>query len=204
MLNAITWQTFVLILLAMLAAYYILSAVIFFYKDALIWIKSRSNGAPLFRKPADVPDANIISESDAASMMGAIQELPTPEAEVAYETVAADEVEFIADDDEIPETFLPLIQKASPTDNLLIGSVADLLQEIKTLFKMLQEYNSSKEEGCNLLQSLLTKYPHLLESTFKDSITEYVCDLSRSGLPFELQYQEVNILWEQQAVPIAA
>lgn len=204
MLHTITWQTFVLILLAMLAVYYILSVAVFFRKDALAWIKSRSNGAAPSRTPTEVSDTNIVSEPATTSMMGAIQELPMAEDEVEYETVAADEIEFIADENEIPETFFPLIQKASPTDNLLIGSVADLLQEIKTLFKMLQEYNSSREEGCNLLQSLLTKYPHLAESTFKDSITEYVCDLSRNGIPFELQYQEVNTLWEQQPVPIAA
>jgi hypothetical protein len=199
MLNSITWQSFSLILLAPIAVYYIVSVVIFYCADVRAYIISRISHPTISQRPQAASGDVVQPEFSFPDLMGnvktdvVIEEIPA--------SVSADEIFFEQDDDQIPEVFLPLIQKASANDSLLIGSVADLLHELKTLFKMLREYNSSKEEGCNLLSSLLTKYPHLSESSFKDSITEYTCDLFRKELSFELQYQEVTKLWRTESVP---
>lgn len=190
MLNSITWQSFGLILLAAIAVYYIVSIVIFYYGDV------RSYGKERFSRPAgNVEQSEFVFPTVMGNVKTDVVIDETPA------SVSADEIVFEQDDDQIPEVFLPLIQRASANDSLLIGSVADLLHELKTLFKMFREYNSSKEEGCNLLGSLLTKYPHLTESSFKDSITEYACDLSRKELSFELHYQEVAALWRSESAP---
>jgi hypothetical protein len=203
MLNSITWQTFAFILLAVIAGYYLISLIAFYRGEILTLVKGRvaqtssgSKSSPAKRPETDHPASTM------PSLMGDIQ--TDAQDDDVPESVSAEELEFTQGDGELPETFLPLLQKALPSDNLLIGSVADLLQELKTLFKMLHEYNSSKEEGFSLLQSLLTKYPHLAQSSFKDSITEYICDVSRKDLSFELYYQEVTTLWNYQSVEDAA
>jgi hypothetical protein len=199
MFNSITWQSFGLFLLAAVAGYYIVSIVFFYFGDLRSYIKVKISRLLTSSGTQTVSAGIEQTEFLFPALMGNVKTDividDTPE------SVSADEIVFEQDNDQIPEVFLPLIQKVSANDSLLIGSVADLLHELKTLFKMLREYNSSKEEGCNLLGSLLTKYPHLAESSFKDSITEYTCDLSRKELSFELRYQEVTILWRSESAP---
>ncbi|MCD9015223.1 hypothetical protein [Parachryseolinea silvisoli] len=203
MLNSITWQTFALILLALMAGYYLISVIVFYRGDLVALVKGRLSLPSGKSKLSQTNSLAVVSSTPSLpALMGDIQ-IEVAREEVP-ESIDSEDLLFETDENELPETFLPLLQKASPSDNLLIGSVADLLQELKTLFKMLQEYNSSKEEGCSLVQSLLTKYPHLAESSFKDSITEYICDVSRKDLSFELQYQDVTALWQYRTVEDSA
>lgn len=200
MLHSITWQSFILILLALIAGYYILSVVFFYRRDGIGLLKTCFSGSDRVKVGNLETEVGIPLEGKTMwDVMGAVSEDVFLRQDDP-ESVASEDLVFVDDPDSLPESFRPLLDAAAPADTLLIGSVADLLQEIKMLFKMLHEYNSPKDEGCSLLQSLLTKYPHLAESSFKDSITEYVCDLSRKNLPYELVFQEVTSFWQHLPV----
>ena len=53
-------------------------------------------------------------------------------------------------------------------DALLIGTVADLLKEVKTLVQVIVDCEGDKEESISMFQSLLSKYPQLTKTKFQD------------------------------------
>jgi hypothetical protein len=66
---------------------------------------------------------------------------------------------------------------------LLLGGLADFMQELKTLIQVTIESESDRETFLNLFQLLASKYGQLMDGSFSESICSYVTD---SDLPFKI------------------
>ncbi|SKC85152.1 hypothetical protein [Ohtaekwangia koreensis] len=186
MFTSITWEFFVTALVAAIGSYYGITTLLLYHREIIQWIKSSG------QQPVAQTESTGIAEPSHA-VMGGIQKESTQE---LRSSVAAAEEIYADTTDEEPETVTS--PEASSQDTLLIGSVADLLQEVKTLSQLLAEYKSDKAEGESLFRTLLLRYPHLRSTTYRDAINFYIVDAGRQQFSFDLSSSEVNAWWEEE------
>lgn len=119
--------------------------------------------------------------------MGKVQ--PEPVRPIRKQTVEADAflVEGSTDDEgEEPIT----------DTKILTGSVADLLQEIKTLGEMIAENHSPAEDGIPLFKSLLEHYPQVRDSPFREAVTIVIHTACKDTCQYQVELSEVKSWWD--------
>jgi hypothetical protein len=186
MFTSITWDFFLTALVAAIGSYYSITTVLLYHREIIQWIKSSG------QQPVAQRESTGMAEPSHA-VMGGIQKESTQE--LRSSAAAAEEIYADATDEE-PETVTS--PEALSQDSLLIGSVADLLQEVKTLSQLLADYKSDKAEGESLFRILLLRYPHLRSTTYREAINFYIVDASRNQFSFDLSSSEVNAWWEEE------
>jgi hypothetical protein len=188
MFSSITWEFFLTALMAAIGSYYGITTLLLYYREIIQWIKS--NG----QQPVVQAESTGAAKPSHA-VMGGIQKESTQELRSSVGT--AEEI-YAAPTSEEPETVTSPEAETSSHDSLLIGSVADLLQEVKTLSQLLAEYKSDKVEGESLFRTLLLRYPHLRSTTYRQAINFYIVDASLNQFSFDLSSSEVNAWWEEE------
>ncbi len=83
------------------------------------------------------------------------------------------------------------------TETLLIGSVADLLQEAKTLIQVIAENKPEKEQTIGMIQSLISRYSHLSETKFRSAINLFILDLIKEDLSIHMNPVDIDQLWNE-------
>ncbi len=81
------------------------------------------------------------------------------------------------------------------SDTLLIGSIADLLQEAKTLIQVIAENKPEKEQTIDMIQALLSRYSHLSETKFRSAINLIILDLIKEDLSIDTNPTDIDQLW---------
>ncbi len=185
MFNSISWQEFFLVIGFSAVAYYCLATLLLFRVEILSLFRGNFSKFGPAEDVSDVPD----SES---GIMGNVQEEPvSPRTSLD----SAREIEVFPSNDD-PETFSEVRQAPAAQDPaMLIGSVSDLLQEIKTLVELVVEYKSPKQEGISLFQTLLLRYPHLRDSIYQEPVNLYIYETAKSRFHFELELDEIRQWW---------
>lgn len=179
MLNSISWSVFLTAITLLIAVYYAVSSVLYY----------RHEISNLFRRK-NLPDSNIISNRVVADhpLMGTTK----PEAPkiIRKQSVSTEEL-----------LFAPPPIKETPTsdsDPIIIGTIADLLQESKDLAKSMAETTTSKEECASLFQALLERYPQLNNSTYKDAISISLFHTCKTELGISCTLEEISSWWPNQ------
>lgn len=188
MFNSITWEFFTSAIVIIVTGYYVITTLLLYSKELIDWVKSRS-GNPVI--PSDTPKHEV----PIRNVMGGIN--PSDTAVEERVTTVAEEVITVASEDEIQEE-IHLPQKASvpsSDDHLLVGTVADLLEEVKTLIQLLTEYKSSKMESQAFFHALFIRYPKLQGTSYQDAISLYVAEAAQNHFAFELSHSEINTWW---------
>ena len=81
-------------------------------------------------------------------------------------------------------------------DPLLLGSVADFVEEAKTLTHFIVENKSTREEAITFLRTLLSKYSHLKESKYQNAIELYLFNELKDDADQKLNLEEIARLWQ--------
>lgn len=185
MFSSISWQEFFIVIAFSVLAYYCLTALLLFRTDIVSLLRGQVSGS--MRK-------DDLSLSDSGSeVMGSIQPDEEP-VSLRISTNTSQEIQVLSDGD--PETLTEVRQSPGVESGaMLIGSVADLLQEVKTLVELIAEYKSPKEEALSLFQTLLLRYPHLRESIYQEPVNLYIYENSKSRFPFSLELDEIRRWW---------
>jgi hypothetical protein len=173
MFKSISWQDFLTGIAAILGAYYVLSILLLYSRDVYYWLASKG-------KHADQIGDNFTPT--APKVMGGIKQDPPKKNERSVE----------AEDLIIGE---PVNKENRDDDSLLVGSVSDLLHEIKVLARVIKESGGSKEEGIPMFQSLLSNYPQLVGTKYQESITLFVHQHCSSEAVFEVSLDEIKSWW---------
>lgn len=177
MFNAISWEQFLTTAGLLIGGYYLITTVIFYHREILAWVNNRG------KTKTTAPE----SKPSLPNLMGKIQ--PEPVRPIRKQTVEADEMNFgpaTQDEDNQP-----------PADTKLItGSVADLLQEIKTLAEMIAENNSPQQESITLFKSLLEHYPNVRDSPFREAVTIVIHTACKDDCHFDIGLNEVKQWWQ--------
>ncbi len=187
MFKTITWEIYTITALTIGLVYYVISALLLYRSELIRWLKSQ----PSSSQP---PSRETESIATHDNVMGGINP-----SEAAQRTSSADpETIAVSTHDEIPEDIVLSSSNSSLSrnDHLLVGSVADLLEEIKTLIQVIAEYKSSKPESRAFFHALFIRYPQLAGTSYQEAISLYICDAARNQFSFELSFPEVTSWWK--------
>lgn len=181
MLSSIAWQEYIIGMAVLVGGYYIISLSVLYYREITHWCKARfiSTASPV---PKCIPDDSIIG--------GVNQDGSSPS--IRSNTIAPEDI-AVAPTTTEPETID--IKDTDQPHDLIIGSVADLLEEIKQLLQLIKDGSMGIEESSTLFNALLIRYPQLASTTYKDAITLYICNAAKNQLSFELQHKQVSDWW---------
>jgi hypothetical protein len=83
----------------------------------------------------------------------------------------------------------------SISEALLIGTIADLLEEVKKLLNTLRKRRRSKEESSHLFQSLLGHYHPLIGINCRDIISLFIYDACKNHYHIQLPLDEIRSWW---------
>jgi len=199
MFNSITWELFVTSFAGLIGSYYFITTLLLYHKEITQWVKSRLTGSQsLTLQPSDTAISHtqdILGAANNETRNETRNENKNENKRDAERTsvVESEDIAGGVTDDE-PDT-ITTTAVSNHHDALLIGSVADLLNEIKTLIQLSAEYQSGKEECADLFKASLLKYPHLKGTTYQYAINGYICEESKNQFAFDLTLQEVAQWW---------
>lgn len=177
MFNSISWEQFLTAAGLLIGGYYLITTVAFYHREIFEWINNKNK-----------PKAGTSEhEQPASNLMGRVQ--PEPVRPIRKQTVAADELQFGPGTHDESE-------QATPDSKMVTGSVADLLQEIKTLADMIAESNSPQEEGIPMFKSLLEHYPNVRDSPFREAVTIVIHTTCKETCHYDLELNEVRQWWD--------
>ena len=88
----------------------------------------------------------------------------------------------------------PIRQSATNSpETLLIGTIADLLEEIKTVIAGLPP--NEKEETVLLFKALLSRYPQLILTRYQEAINFFIYNSLKEKATFDLKPNEIKSWW---------
>lgn len=183
MFDSFSWDDFLLLAILALTGYYVIAVVFFYRREVSMSAKSFKNPSPLIERP-DLNETNI-----GGGFLGkARPDIPPPSEHVT--TTPSDLLQFAE-------------QKGSNGDEphkgqqdaLLIGAVADLLEETKTLVQVIADCEGDKGESIPMFQALLAKYPHIADTKFRAPINMYLLEECKQQCDFEMAIGEIDSWW---------
>lgn len=185
MLNSISWQEFLTCLIVLFGGYYFITILLLYSAEITTFFKPKPTNEHPAKSSTDI--------RSATSIMGpAIQD---HDAEQTSRTTVsnAQEIAFGSDDEHQDE--IELARPAHKTGDLLVGTIADVIQDIKAVLNAVADAGHDKDETASLFQALLERYPQLKGTAHQDAITQFICETAATRLPFELNKSEVNAWW---------
>ncbi len=166
MFNTISWELFFVTVTILVGAYYFIVVLLLYAHEITRWRKS------FFNKSHE--NVLVIPNEDV-HVMG-IRNESIPEEGAEKNGVSS--------------------SLTSGSGDALVGTVADLLEEIKTLIQLTAENNWDKSKSQSLFQALFARYSMLKNTTHQQSISEYIADASSDEFPFEISVAEAMTWWE--------
>jgi len=186
MFTSITWGVFLTAIFSIISGYYAITSLLLYSSELKAWVTGK------LKSPQSLIEIDSVPAPDG--VMGPIN-LSDLKAEPRISTVADQDIAISADD-EFPEPILtPRQGSALQADSILVGSVADLLEEIKTLTNLISEYKSSKAECHAFFHALFLRYPQLRNTTYQEAINLYIMNATLDHFSFEVSLQDVASWW---------
>lgn len=188
MLHQISWFTYAVSIISLIVIYYGYVGLAFYRAEIQAAVYKLSGKKPALKTSGNgdlqIPDYDI---------MGAAQ----PE---QVDFVAPDELIFgpseIADEEDTNQ------ERSTPanseTDSRLIGAFSEMVSEVKTLIRVINESNESKENFEMLFRLIVQKYPSLSDTGYRHQINEYILTEGAPQFPFTLTAEELENYWTNQ------
>jgi hypothetical protein len=175
MFNSISWQQFFYTLLTSLGAYYIISFLLLYSKEVIQKFKGKpdqpDSAPPEFKGPAN-------------DLMGAIKkDVPNRH----EQSVEANDINIVAESKQSPSI--------EGDDALLVGSVSDLLHEIKILIKVIKEGAGTHDDAVPMITSLLSNYEQLVNTKYQTSISLFIHEQLQSEFASQADLKAIEHLW---------
>lgn len=183
MFEIFSWNEYLFGLLIAAAGYYLFVVVIFYRKEVL-------NPSRLGKKQPYQSEKAIKPFNKQPEFLGKAQ----PDIFPTSEHVSLENSEQLVIAESKPKSNDP---DTAANGALLLGTIADLLQEFKTLIQVIAESKPGKGQTIVMVQSLLSRYSHLSETKFRSPINLYLIDLLKEDLSMEMTFNEINQLWNE-------
>ncbi|HEY5749524.1 MAG TPA: hypothetical protein VIU12_25825 [Chryseolinea sp.] len=177
MFNAISWNSFLYSVGLIVGAYYFISTLLLYYDEIKDWLARRGQRAT----PTPATSSAVMGDIEASSPI------------VFRHSTAKIEDLVIGENDEPGEQIGAV---GSPETKTSWQEIDKLLDEVRTVLAMVVESSCDRQECASLMTSLFGRYPHLKETSYRESVTLYVLQLSRESLSYELSLQDVLSWWE--------
>jgi len=184
MFNSISWQDFLIVIVVAISSYYIITSLLLYSGEITHIFKQKESK----QIDSDAHDDQSGS-NEPNDLMGKIKyetEVNVPR----EKSVTSEELQFQASN-ESEEVIVPV--QSNQTDTLLIGTIADLLQEIKALAEVVS--TSSKEESVSFFKSLLQRFSKLRGTHYEDAVNMFIYNSCKEQCSFDLQPNEIKSWW---------
>jgi len=179
MLESISWQNFLTTVALVVSVYYLVSTLLLYNKEILFTFK---------RNPSQVEEDSL-EAVNGSNLLGKV--LSENSINSSPAKISTEEISFQFSPAGTQEAFSP-----PQSDTLMIGTIADLLQEAKALTEVV--HGHSKEEAVALFKSLLARYPYLASTQYQQAISIHICTtLKEQG--FDLQPNDVDRWWAENS-----
>ena len=186
MFESISWQEFLTTIAVAVGGYYAITTLLLYSSEITNIFKQKERKQ--FASEAN-DDQNDSNESN--DLMGKIKS--ETEVNVPREkSVSAEELQ-VQSSNENEETVTA--SRSNPSDTLIIGTIADVLQEIKALTEVVKD--SSKEEAGSLFKSLLSRYPQLVGTHYHEAVSLFIYDCCKQQCEFDLAPEEIKSWWPE-------
>lgn len=176
MLNSISWSQFFIAIGIITTAYYVITVLLLFSHEIKSRLKGRKSESASGSK-AKHRESNLLGKTH-----------PEPKRVPREEYVSSDSLNITRS--EAPDD---PIQSPRHDDELLTGSVADLLEEIKTRFTSVTDWK--QDEVLGLMRELLGKYSQLKGTVYQESINYFISTKFGDHFNWSIEPEEIDKLW---------
>ncbi len=186
MFETISWQEFLTVITGVVICYYAISILLLFSSEIINLFKQKQSKQIT---PETIEDQYDSSESN--ELMGKVkyetETSPTREKSISSEEL---QIQSIDETEEVIE-----LSSVKPSDAILLGTIADFLQEIKALTEVVKD--SSKEEATALFKSLISRYQQVGDTHYKDALNIFIYDSCEQHCAFNLELKEIIVWWPE-------
>lgn len=185
MLNSISWQEFLLFFLSITCTYYGIATLLLYHREIITFVKQK-----IFPRHSHAPTPQPDAYSPVDDLMGATviqshHRVPREVHSTTEEIIAAP----------LKELEEPLTLSDNPQITL-IGTIADLLEDINTLAPITQ--NSGQEECIALFKTLLAKYPMIPGTEYETMINTFISGSCKENGPADFNVSEIKSWWPKK------
>ncbi|GAA4131934.1 hypothetical protein GCM10022216_02500 [Sphingobacterium kyonggiense] len=170
MLQQFTWQQFLLVALLLAVAWYAV-VILLYYRNGVKKLFSRQRQPEPLRREWD----EEIGQPGEETLMGSTRQ---PE---GVSSVAMDELRFSAKEED-PDA----------GRDIRLGEVPDVLEELKTIFRILEKEDGTKEDFISLFALVSARYPQIKGTPSQQALNGYI----REHVLFPVSDEELDRLWE--------
>lgn len=181
MLHQISWLTYSVSIISLVAVYYLYVGLTFFRSEFQSVIYKLTGRQPAIRASGQsdlqFPDHVIMGKAQPDEV-----EFVSPE-ELSFDP-ADHSNEVLTESPTIPGT-----------ENRLTGDFSEMSSEVKTLIRVINESGESKENFGMLLRLIIQKYPALVGTAYEQQINDFLSAEGVPQFPFTLTADEVKSYW---------
>jgi len=183
MLQHLTWPAYLTGIFIIAVIYYATVGLIY-YRHELGNVLRRLSGKPATQFSTSRGDLIL----PAADIVGGTRT-------DGVDLIDQQELVFASAEEEEPATgIIPSIQPAA-ADARLLGDVSEMVSETKTLIRVINESNESKENFEMLFRLVVQKYPDLAGTVYEEQINTYLLKAGADLFPFTLTNSELQTYW---------
>ncbi len=192
MFNSFSWEQYLIFIATILTLYYLSILLLYFRMDfaAIFTAKkgnlSHSKTEPKYYNPFTPNPDSFMGSINPEKVEDQIY-IKTKENGEANIT----QVEDSSADKEHPVNAEPPLS----SDTFLLGTIADLVKEIKTLIQLLSENGGIKEDFLKMVATLLARYHNLKDTAYQDTISIFLVNECKGKFHYEISLDEIKMLW---------
>lgn len=171
MLQAFTWQQFLVAALVLTLVWYAGVFLIYYRK------KAKELFSPIQRPPERLKrewEEELEDEPEEESLLGASRE---------PDGVSSAEMDTLR--------FAPKPEDPDGHRDTQLGILPDVLEELKSIFRILENEGGTKEDFISLFALVSSKYPKIKGSPNQQALNEYI----RENVLFPVSDEELDQLW---------
>ncbi len=173
MLAQFTWQQFLVAAMILSLVWYLGVVLLYYRRDVFSYFSRRYKKEPPERLHREWEE-ELEDEPEDESLMGSVRE---PE---GLSSVQMDALRFS-----------PKEEDPDASRDRQIGTVPDVLEELKSIFAVLQKEGGTKEDFISLLALVGAKYPGIKDTPSQRALNDYI----RQNVLFPISDEELDELW---------
>jgi len=184
MLHQISWFTYGVSIISSVIIYYLYVALTYYRTEFKMTLYKLTGKQPVVKASGSgdfqLPDYEIMGKAQTDD----VEFINQTELFFAPANIPDEESQ-----DELHQITVP------EKDSKLIGDFSEMVSEVKTLIRVINESSESKENFEMLLRLILQKYPALKGTIYQDQIIEFLIAEGIPQFPFSLSEDELNNYW---------
>jgi hypothetical protein len=186
MFNSISWQEFLTAISLIVGGYYVITTLLLYGAEITSIFKQKKSNSIDQEVSEDQNDSN-----ESNDLMGSVKY--ETRVNVPHENVIESSELNVAQAKEAEEPIISI----DPREAMMAGFATVLQGEIATL---VTEFSASPEgEIILVFKSLLSVYPQLVRTPYKDSLSLLIRDSLKATSAFHPELNEINSWWPQVA-----